>query len=183
MTASTTITVTAGSGGIAVGFLTITLTGLNPPNTGNVGDSLALITSISSQTITPGDIEADYTSHSSTCTIAAAGTTGTTTINSAIAYPNSPGVVADFYIDFTVDKFMPAGSSVDITLDSVIGSLFFGFSGSQADYCWATEEYSACTVSTGTVTMTFAKDISASTSIEVYFDDAVTLSTTSGIKP
>ena len=59
MTASTTITVTAGTGGIAAGSLTITLTGLNPPNTGNAGDSLTLITSISSQTSSPGDIEAD----------------------------------------------------------------------------------------------------------------------------
>ena len=59
MTATTTITVTAGTGGIAAGSLTITLTGLNPPNSGNAGDSLTLITSISSQTTTPGDIEAD----------------------------------------------------------------------------------------------------------------------------
>ena len=42
--------------------------------------------------------------------------------------------------------------------------------------------YSSCTISLGTVIITFADDISPSTSIEVYFDDAVTLSSTFGVK-
>ena len=129
---------TAGTGGIAAGSLTVTLTGLNPPNSGTAGDTVNLVSEISSAT-GGNAIEAAYTTDSGTCTLAAAGSVGSTTVNDAHAYPNSAGALADFSIDFTVDKFMPAGSSVDIKLDTGIGTLFSGASGSQADDCWATE--------------------------------------------
>ena len=54
MTDTDTVTVTAGTEGIAIGQLTITLNGLNPPNIGT--GSVNLISSISSQTTTTGDI-------------------------------------------------------------------------------------------------------------------------------
>ena len=77
---------------------------------------------------------------------------------------------------------MPVGSSVEISFGSELGTLFSGLSDSQADKCWATEKYSSCTVSSGTVTIAFAEDIAANTPIEVYFDDAVTLPDTAGEK-
>ena len=77
---------------------------------------------------------------------------------------------------------MPTGSSVEISLNTDFGTLFSGSSNSQADNCWASEKYSSCEVTTGTVTITFAEEISANTPIEVYFDDAVTLPETEGQK-
>ena len=102
---------TAGSGGIGIGSLTITLTGLNPPNSGIIGTSIELISSIRSESGS-SYIEAINETDSGICVISAAGTIGTTTINDARAYPNSSEAISDFYIDFTVDKEMPVGSSV-----------------------------------------------------------------------
>ena len=50
---------------------------------------------------------------------------------------------------------MPLGSLVEITLSKSIGTLFYGLSGSQADNCWVSEKYSDCSVSEGTVTISF----------------------------
>ena len=44
-----TVLVTAGASGISVGTLIVTLTGLVPPTSGNVGDPVNLISSIKSE--------------------------------------------------------------------------------------------------------------------------------------
>ena len=130
MTGTDTVLVTAGSEGIAPGSLTVTLTGLNAPTTPNASeDVVELISDISSQSAS-GTIESSFSTDTATCTISAIGSTGTVTINEAHAYPNSAGSLADFYIDFTVNKEMPYGSLVEIKLTSAIGTLFTGSSAS-----------------------------------------------------
>ena len=106
---------TAPSGGIAIGSLTVSLTGLNSPNSGSENESINLVDSIKSDN--GNNIEAEFNTPSGTCSLTGAGSNGVITINDAHAYPNSAGAIADFYIDFTVDKEMPYGSSVKIKLD------------------------------------------------------------------
>ena len=56
----------------------------------------------------------------------------------------------------------------------------FSTNGDIADDCWATVVYSSCSVASNTVTITLGEDVS--TAIEVYFDDAVVLSSTAELK-
>ena len=44
-----TVVVTAGVSGISIGSITVTLTGLEPPTSGNAGDPVNLISSIKSE--------------------------------------------------------------------------------------------------------------------------------------
>ena len=76
--------------------------------------------------------------------ISPAGPIGITFINNILAYPNFSGAISDLYIEFTVDKELPAGSSVEITFNKSIGTLFNRSSESQANKCWASENYSDC---------------------------------------
>lgn len=76
---------------------------------------------------------------------------------------------------FSVNKLLPVSSDVEIEFDSTLGTLFSTETGSIQDDCWSSKQYSSCSVNGGIVTITFEEEISSGTSIEVYFDSAVTL--------
>ena len=91
---TSTVTITAPSGGIAAGSYSVELTGLMPPSTGS--GEVKLVSSIKSQSSDGNPIEAINDTDTGTCTISAAVSAGTTIVNESHAYPNSAGAEADF---------------------------------------------------------------------------------------
>ena len=90
----------------------------------------------------------------------------------AVLYPNAQGILGDLHFTFSVDRDLPLGSSIEITGNAVTvaGSI-------TKDTTFSNIKFSSVSVSGSAITIITSEAISSDSSIEFYFDKAVTAGT------
>jgi len=79
---------------------------------------------------------------------------------------------------FKVNQFLPKGSLITVAFPNNLSNALSSVSDLK-NYCWCDQQYTSCTSSSNSIILTTAVDISSSTSIDVWVDDAFT--TTSSV--
>lgn len=152
--------------------ITVTFTKAYPTNAAASGAGGKCAASITTKT--KNDEEIDTVTNVDSCENVVATAVGKSTFgaNAVLLHPNAAGRKADIHMTFSLTQALPSGGVITIT--SPLGVT------TDTTSCYANFAFSSCTHSGNDLILTTSADITASQSLEVLADNAVTVGAAAG---